>query len=255
MRDLSDLVCLWLSSVTFAGSGHFWDFPSSSEGVRGRGESPERLLLPALGQLAADPQPIQIRLHALPPPCLPLLIPPGIATVGFYTWTSYFSTWDPGDYTVNSKGRVMLAWTTLLSLVLLEVLLNPLLQHLAQVKRERKPLSPFLLQESIFHIPSWRKDLYGIKMPTWFFPGSQASSPVPCLFTARAWDAMDLFFSCCLVITWLGIVAVTQAFRFPALNSATGSGEHKVESRWRHIMLPASRRLDVASPLMPVPSF
>lgn len=185
MRDLSELVCLWLSSVTFAGCGRFWDFPSSSEGVRGRARSPEQLSLPALGQLAAAPQPIQIRLHALPPPCLPLLIPPGIATAGFYMWISYFSTQDPGDYTVNSKGRVMLAWTTLLSLVLLAVLLNPLLQHLAQVKREQKPLSPFLLQESNFHIPSWRKDLYGIKMPTWFFPGSQASSPVLSVYCAR----------------------------------------------------------------------
>ena len=70
MCDLSDLVCLWLSSGTFAGSGCFWDLPSGSEDVTERGKSPECLLLPALGRLAAAPQPIQIRLNALPPTCL-----------------------------------------------------------------------------------------------------------------------------------------------------------------------------------------
>lgn len=67
MCGSSDLVCLWLPSVTFAGSGCFWDLPSGSEDVRERGKSPEWLLLPALGQLPAAPQRTQTRPNALPP--------------------------------------------------------------------------------------------------------------------------------------------------------------------------------------------
>lgn len=61
MCDMSHLVCHWLSFVTLTGSGSVWGLPGGSEDVRERGRSPERLLL------AAAPQPIQTRPHALPP--------------------------------------------------------------------------------------------------------------------------------------------------------------------------------------------
>lgn len=67
VEQVWDLVCLWLSLGTFAGSGCFWDLPGGSGDVRGRGKSPEGLSLPVLGQPAAAPQPIHIGPNALPP--------------------------------------------------------------------------------------------------------------------------------------------------------------------------------------------